>query len=147
MRRLGFECGLSTRPADEPVALANPVALLFQLVCPGLGGTQIATGSASAEIEAARLLYLAPVRETMAAIASGETVTPAFKAKARRDASFAAQLALGAVQRLFNQAGGGALFTSSAMQRQFRDVVAAAAHHAINWDNAAGDYGKLLLGQ
>lgn len=112
----------------------------------GLSGTQIAAGSASAEIEAARLLYLAPARDTMAAIARGETVTPAFKARARRDASFAAQLALGAVQRLFNQAGGGALFTSSAMQRQFRDIAAAAAHHAISWDNAAGDYGRVLLG-
>ena len=29
MRRLGFECGLSTRPAGEPAALANSVALSF----------------------------------------------------------------------------------------------------------------------
>jgi hypothetical protein len=50
------------------------------------------------------------------------------------------------VQRLFNQAGGGALFSSSAMQRQFRDAAAAAAHHAISWDAAAGDYGRVLLG-
>ena len=112
----------------------------------GLAGTQIATGAASAEIEAARLLYLTPLREVMAALERGETIAPAFKAKTRRDAAFAAQLALAAVQRLFNQAGGGALFTDNAMQRQFRDIAAAAAHHAIGWDAAAGDYGKLLLG-
>ena len=45
----------------------------------------------------------------------------------KRNAAYACQLATNAVQRLFNAAGGRALYLDSVLQRQFRDCFAAAA--------------------
>lgn len=52
----------------------------------------------------------------------------------KRNACYAAQLCLQAVQRLFNIAGGRALYLYSPLQRMFRDCFAAA------------DYGRHALG-
>jgi len=43
---------------------------------------------------------------------------------------------------MFNCAGGRALFLDNPMQRQFRDVFAASAHHSLSWDSAAAEYGR-----
>jgi hypothetical protein len=50
-----------------------------------------------------------------------------------------------AASKLFNSAGGRALFLDNAMQRQFRDCFAASAHHSLSWDSAAMEYGKQQL--
>jgi hypothetical protein len=50
------------------------------------------------------------------------------------------------VQRLYNNAGGRVLYTDNEMQRKFRDVHAAAAHHSLNWLIAAEEYGRFVLG-
>ncbi len=55
------------------------------------------------------------------------------------------QLALGAVQRLFNAAGGRALFPDSPMQREMRDLYAVAAHRGLAWE-ASSPVWRLLLG-
>ena len=54
-------------------------------------------------------------------------------------------LAMQAAQKIFNYAGGRALFLDSPMQRQFRDCFAASAHHSLSWDSAAMEYGKYQL--
>ena len=109
-------------------------------------GVQIGVGQASAEIEAASRLYLGAVRETMQTLERGETPTKLSGVAGKRNAAFACQLAMGAVQRLFNAAGGRALYTDNVLQRQFRDCFAAAAHHSVVWDGAAADYGRHVLG-
>ncbi len=48
--------------------------------------------------------------------------------------------------RLFNAAGGRALYLDNVLQRQFRDCYAAASHHSLMWDTAAMDYGRYALG-
>ena len=108
-------------------------------------GVQMGVGQGSAEIEAASRLYMGAVRETMELLERGETPSKLMGAQGKRNASFACQLALGAVQKLFNAAGGRALYTDSVLQRQFRDCFAAAAHHSLVWDGAAADYGKTAL--
>lgn len=109
-------------------------------------GIQMSVGQAAAEIEAAERMYLGAIRETMETLARGEEVSPHQHVQGKRNACYAAQLCLNAVQRLFNIAGGRALYESSVLQRQFRDCFAAAAHHSLVWESAAIDYGKQVLG-
>lgn len=109
-------------------------------------GVQMGVGHAAAEIEAASRLYIGAVRETMQMLERGETPDKHSGIRGKRNAAFACQLAMSAVQRLFNAAGGRALYTDSPLQRQFRDCYAAAAHHSVVWDAAAADYGRYALG-
>jgi 3-hydroxy-9,10-secoandrosta-1,3,5(10)-triene-9,17-dione monooxygenase len=76
----------------------------------------------------------------------GEKVTPHMGRQGKRNACYAAKLAMSAVQRLFNAAGASALYMDNPLQRQFRDVYAASAHHALDWESAAAAYGRFRLG-
>jgi alkylation response protein AidB-like acyl-CoA dehydrogenase len=109
-------------------------------------GTQIGIGLASAEIEAASRMYLGGIREVMRTLERGETVTKEQQLRGKRNSAYACQLVLRAVQSLFNSAGGRALYLDSELQRKFRDVHAAAAHHSVVWDSAAAAYGAHALG-
>jgi alkylation response protein AidB-like acyl-CoA dehydrogenase len=109
-------------------------------------GIQISAGVSAAEIEAGERMYLGAIRETMEVLARGEEVSPHMGVQGKRNAAYAAQLAMSAVQRLFNAAGGRALYMDSPLQRQFRDVYAASAHHSLTWDSAAAAYGRFRLG-
>ncbi|MGE3246743.1 MAG: acyl-CoA dehydrogenase family protein [Beijerinckiaceae bacterium] len=108
-------------------------------------GIQMSVGQAAAEIEAAERLYLGAIRETMEALARDGKVSEHMHFQGKRNACYAAQLCLNAVQRLFNIAGGRALYENSVLQRQFRDCFAAAAHHSLVWESAAIEYGKHVL--
>jgi alkylation response protein AidB-like acyl-CoA dehydrogenase len=110
-------------------------------------GVQISAGLSAAEIEAASRMYLGAIRETMQTLARGETISRHDQLRGKRNAAYAAQLSLRAVQRLFNAAGGHALYASNELQRKFRDAHAAAAHHSLVWDGAAAAYGRYALGQ
>ena len=109
-------------------------------------GIQISAGVSAAEIEAAERMYLGAIRETMETLERGEKVTPHMGRQGKRNACYAAQLAMSAVQRLFNAAGASALYMDNPLQRQFRDVYAASAHHALDWESAAAAYGRFRLG-
>ena len=110
-------------------------------------GTQIGVGHAAAELHAAQRLCIGAAREAMDVLARGERLTQGQRQRTRLSSAFAAQLALGAVQRLFNAAGGRALFLDSALQRYIRDLYAVAAHRGLAWDSSAASYGSLLLGR
>ena len=112
----------------------------------GQPGIQMGIGMSSAEIEAASRMYLGAMRECMQTLERGELVGPAQNVQGKRNACYAAQLALQGVSRLFNAAGGRALYTDSVLQRQFRDCYAASAHHSLAWDTAAQGYGAFVLG-
>ena len=109
-------------------------------------GTQMAAGNAATEIRAAQLLYIDGAREAMRVLGSGKRLTRDQRQQIRMASAFAAQLALGAVQRLFTHAGGRALFADSAMQRGLRDLYGVAAHRGLQFENAAAGYGSVLLG-
>jgi 3-hydroxy-9,10-secoandrosta-1,3,5(10)-triene-9,17-dione monooxygenase len=109
-------------------------------------GTQIGIGLASAEIEAASRMYLGGIREVMQTLERGERVSKTQQLRGKRNSAYACQLAIRAVQQLFNSAGGRALYLDSELQRKFRDVHAAAAHHSVVWDSAAAAYGAHALG-
>jgi 3-hydroxy-9,10-secoandrosta-1,3,5(10)-triene-9,17-dione monooxygenase len=109
-------------------------------------GTQIGAGSSAAELIAASRLVLGATREAMAVLERGQRLDMAQRRKTRLSASYATQLSLTAAQRLFNAAGGRALFLDSAMQRQIRDLYAVAAHRGLAWDSSTANYGAMLLG-
>jgi len=108
-------------------------------------GTQMLIGVASAEIEAADRMYMGALRETMEVLEQGEKVSKEMQVQGKRNCCYAAQLAMQAAQKIFNSAGGRALFLDSAMQRQFRDCFGASAHHSLSWDSASMEYGKYQL--
>jgi 3-hydroxy-9,10-secoandrosta-1,3,5(10)-triene-9,17-dione monooxygenase len=110
-----------------------------------LAGAQIVAATAAAEIEAAVRMYQGALREAMQTLERKEPFTRHRQVHGKRNMAFAAQLSIRAVQRLFNDAGGRVLYEDSEMQRKFRDVHAAAAHHSLNWHTAAEDYGAHVL--
>ena len=111
-----------------------------------LAGTQITAATAAVEIEAASRLYLGALREAMRMLEAGQPFGKQHQVQGKRNCAFAAQLAIQAVQRLYNDAGGRVLYTDTELQRKFRDVHAAAAHHSLNWHTAAEEYGRHVLG-
>ncbi|HEX2725594.1 MAG TPA: acyl-CoA dehydrogenase family protein [Beijerinckiaceae bacterium] len=109
-------------------------------------GVQLSLGVAAAEIEAASRMYIGAIREVMQTLERGEPVSKTQQLQGKRNAAYACQLAIRAVQQLFNNAGGRALYLDSELQRKFRDVHAAAAHHSVVWESAAAAYGAHALG-
>jgi alkylation response protein AidB-like acyl-CoA dehydrogenase len=105
-------------------------------------GTQLTIGLASSEIEAADRMFMGVLRETMQTLERGDKPTAEEHVKGKRNCCYAAQLAMQAAHRLFNSAGGRALFNDNVMQRQFRDCFAASAHISLSWDSAAAEYGR-----
>lgn len=94
-------------------------------------GTQMTVGKAAMEIRAAQQLCIGGARETMRVLGLGERLSHRQRQQIRLSSAFASQMTLGAVQRLFNSAGGRALFTENAMQRYMRDLYGVAAHRAL----------------
>jgi 3-hydroxy-9,10-secoandrosta-1,3,5(10)-triene-9,17-dione monooxygenase len=109
-------------------------------------GTQISLAAAAAEIEAAALLYMAPVREARAMVERGETVPASQRMRGKRNSTYAARTALMAVERLFYAAGSRVLFEGNALQRAYRDLHATATHTGLVWDVGMGEYGHHMLG-
>ena len=110
-----------------------------------LMGTQAALGRAAGEVEAASRLNRATAQEAMAPLAAGQPLTEAQRFESRCHAAIAAQMALGAVQQLFNMAGGRTLYRTNALQRLMRDMLGAASHYSLDWNVAAANYGRSLL--
>lgn len=106
---------------------------------------QAKVAESSALTDGARRVLLGSCADIMASVAAG---VPELEAKARwrRDAAFGARLAVHAADLLFQAAGGSALFLVHPAQRAFRDIHAAVAHIALNWDAAAAVYGRVVLG-
>jgi 3-hydroxy-9,10-secoandrosta-1,3,5(10)-triene-9,17-dione monooxygenase len=110
-----------------------------------LVGTQITAATSATEIECAVRMYLGTLREAMGILERGEPFTKHHQVQGKRNMAYAAQLAIHAVQRLYNDAGGRVLYTDNELQRKFRDVHAAAAHHSLHWHSAAEEYGRYVL--
>lgn len=108
-------------------------------------GTQMVAARASAEIDAAEALYFGTISRAMRTLEAGDVLTEMDLATARRNVAFACKLSLKAGTRLFNAAGGRALFKGHGLERQFRNLLGAASHHGVVWDANAMAYGKMLI--
>jgi 3-hydroxy-9,10-secoandrosta-1,3,5(10)-triene-9,17-dione monooxygenase len=124
--------------------LAPRVAKLDELEAASRSATFARIAHAAAEIDAARALVLADAARVDGAT---DTTAPGALDTARiaRNWAYAAQTSRGAVTRLFEAAGGSAVYDGSAIQRAWRDVNSAAQHFAFVWDNAMVDFGRALF--
>ena len=108
--------------------------------------TQIKIAEASAKIDAARLIMRTNCIDAMAGAQNGRIPDIADKTRLRRDGAFSVNLCTDAVSLLFAASGARSLFTSGALQRQFRDAHAVNSHLAFNFDAAGTNFGRVALG-
>lgn len=111
-----------------------------------LQSTQIKIAEASAKIDAARLIMRSNCIEAMAAARRSQIPDMALKTRLRRDGAYSVNLCTDAVSLLFAASGARGLFTTGALQRQFRDAHAINSHIAFNFDAAGTNYGRVALG-
>jgi 3-hydroxy-9,10-secoandrosta-1,3,5(10)-triene-9,17-dione monooxygenase len=107
--------------------------------------TQIKIAEASAKIDAARLIMRRICIEAMADARRGDVPRLAEKTRYRRDGAYAVNLCTEAVSLLFSASGARGLYTTGALQRQFRDAHAINAHIAFSFDAAGTNYGRVAL--
>lgn len=108
--------------------------------------TQIKIAEASAKIDAARLIMRSRCLEAMAEARSGHIPDMAEKTRLRRDGAYSVNLCTEAVSLLSSASGARGLFTTGALQRQFRDAHAINSHLAFNFDAAGTNFGRVALG-
>ena len=108
--------------------------------------TQIKIAEASAKIDTARLVMRTNCIDALAEARRGHVPDIAAKTRLRRDGAFSVNLCTEAVSLLFAASGARSLFTSGALQRQFRDAHAVNSHLAFNFDAAGTNYGRVALG-
>jgi alkylation response protein AidB-like acyl-CoA dehydrogenase len=100
--------------------------------------------NAAAQVDAAHALTLYNAQRLRCVPA--DRVSAEKRAKCRRDQAFTAQTSRRAVNALYAECGGTGLFEKSDLQRLWRDVNAAAAHHGLTWDWVAAAYTRTMLG-
>lgn len=102
-------------------------------------------GECAAEIDAAEALNRDTITAAMKVLEAGETLSESELLRAKRNSSWACRTALNAGTRLFNTAGGRAIFTGSPVEREYRNLLASAAHHIVNWEASALDSGQAMI--
>src|SRR5450432_2771571 len=143
----GVALGNAQACLDDYVDLARHRASTYNRAKLGdLQSTQIKIAEASAKIDAARLIMRSTCVEAMADARRGHVPNIAAKTKVRRDGAYSVNLCTEAVSLLFAASGARGLFTTGALQRQFRDAHAINSHIAFNFDAAATNYGRVALG-
>jgi 3-hydroxy-9,10-secoandrosta-1,3,5(10)-triene-9,17-dione monooxygenase len=143
----GVGLGNAQACLDDYVEIARHRASTYNRAKIGdLQSTQIKIAEASAKIDAARLIMRTNCIEVLTQVRHGHTPNIAEKTKLRRDGAFSVNLCTDAVSLLFTASGARSLFTSGALQRQFRDAHAVNSHLAFNFDAAGTNYGRVALG-
>ncbi len=101
---------------------------------------------AAAEIDAARDRMLANFAEMMRRARAGEEIPLGLRARYRWDSGKAIDRSIYAVDRLFEAAGGHALFLDNPIQRAWRDVHAMRAHAGNNPERASFIFARSEFG-
>ncbi|MBO0735739.1 MAG: flavin-dependent monooxygenase [Alphaproteobacteria bacterium] len=113
----------------------------------GLAMTEFATvqlrfAEASAAVDAAEMILLTDLRNSMQKLRGGEEITVADRIRCRRNQAYATKLAVQAVEALNASTGGYGLMLSNPVQRAWRDANAVARHVSLNWDAVGTMYGQ-----
>jgi 3-hydroxy-9,10-secoandrosta-1,3,5(10)-triene-9,17-dione monooxygenase len=101
---------------------------------------------ASYTIRSAKLSFLQDCDEMMETARAGEPFTLERRAALRYQTTRSAQLAVHAVERLFEAGGGHAIFLDHPLQRRYQDVKGMMAHAGLNPNPPAKLFGATLLG-
>ena len=99
---------------------------------------------ATADVDAARALMLATARRFCYIPAAEATMLD--RAECRRNVSYGIQLCRAAVNSMFEASGGSGVYSSTELQRLWRDSNVAGAHHGLLWDVHGLAYGRELMG-
>jgi 3-hydroxy-9,10-secoandrosta-1,3,5(10)-triene-9,17-dione monooxygenase len=143
----GVALGNAQACLDDYVDVARHRASTYNRAKIGdLQSTQIKIAEASAKIDAARLIMRSTCIEAMADARRGTVPDTAAKTRLRRDGAYSVNLCTEAVSLLFAASGARGLFTTGALQRQFRDAHAINSHLAFNFDAQGTNYGRVALG-
>jgi 3-hydroxy-9,10-secoandrosta-1,3,5(10)-triene-9,17-dione monooxygenase len=143
----GVALGNAQACLDDYVELARHRASTYNRAkLADLQSTQIKIAEASAKIDAARLIMRTTCIGALSDARRGHIPDTAAKTKMRRDGAFSVNLCTEAVSLLFSASGARGLFTTGALQRQFRDAHAINSHLAFNFDAAGTNYGRVALG-
>jgi 3-hydroxy-9,10-secoandrosta-1,3,5(10)-triene-9,17-dione monooxygenase len=155
--RLSFGCMFSNAIAVPAIGAARGALELFRTqtrsrVSP-LDRSKIAedpavqsrVADAAAEIDAAYAALERDWRELWAYAEAGAGIPLPPRVRCRADSSRAVARCVRAVDRLFEAAGGRAIFLDNPLQRVFRDVHAMRAHAFLNPDKGARLFGRFDL--
>jgi alkylation response protein AidB-like acyl-CoA dehydrogenase len=107
---------------------------------------QLRLAQASAEVDSSRALMAADVKEIFGKAHNGDAFSNLERARFRRNKAFIAQQCLNAVNRLFELAGGHAIFESGSLQRYHRDIQAAVRREGFIMELSGLQYGRIALG-
>jgi 3-hydroxy-9,10-secoandrosta-1,3,5(10)-triene-9,17-dione monooxygenase len=142
----GAALGNAQACLDDYVEIARHRASTYNRAKLGdLQTTQIKVAEASAKIDAARLIMRRTCIDAMEDARRGDVPNLAEKTRYRRDGAYAVNLCTEAVSLLFSASGARGLYTTGALQRQFRDAHAINAHIAFSFDAAGTNYGRVAL--
>jgi 3-hydroxy-9,10-secoandrosta-1,3,5(10)-triene-9,17-dione monooxygenase len=143
----GVALGNAQACLDDYVDIAKHRASTYNRAKLGdMQSTQIKIAEASAKVDAARLIMRSTCIAAMSDARHGDIPDIAAKTRLRRDGAYSVNLCTEAVSLLFAASGARGLFTSGALQRQFRDAHAINSHLAFNFDAAGTNYGRVALG-
>ncbi len=90
--------------------------------------------------------FRADLGQMLAQTASGMASPVPDKLRWKRNLAYGVRLARQAMDNVMSMSGAGGLATDSPLQRQYRDLSAAASHIALTWDVQAPMYGQNVLG-
>ncbi|MDB5656504.1 MAG: acyl-CoA dehydrogenase [Tardiphaga sp.] len=142
----GAALGNAQACLDDYVGIARHRASTYNRAkLSDLQTTQIKVAEASAKIDAARLIMRRTCIDAMEDARCSYIPDMAEKTRYRRDGAYAVGLCTEAVTLLFAASGARGLYSSGALQRQFRDAHAIAAHIAFSFDAAGTNYGRVAL--
>lgn len=143
---MGFALGAARRALDEVVATSRTrVRVWSQSPALHHAPLHMDLGRAEARLAAARAYSIAALSDAERAMEEGRALSPVEWSAVRLATTYATDVAAEVVTVAYRQAGGAALFETSALQRYFRDIHAATQHVAAT-DDAYEHAGRLLLG-
>ncbi|MFI5889673.1 3-hydroxy-9,10-secoandrosta-1,3,5(10)-triene-9,17-dione monooxygenase oxygenase subunit [Actinoplanes sp. NPDC051513] len=104
--------------------------------------SQVRVARAGADVDAAWNALAADMTELMGLARAGEKLPMRLRLRIRRDQVRGTELAIQAVDRLFENSGGRAIYTSHPMQRFWRDAHAGRVHAINDPERALSMYGR-----
>ena len=142
----GFALGAARRSIDEMTELAKSKTRGY--IPKGVaarGAFQLDLGRADLQLRAARANVLEIWQRAWAHIMDGQPCDVATHVALRVSALYATDVAVAVCERMFRYAGAHSLFSGNVIERNLRDVLAAAQHNMVN-EAAYELHGQVLLG-
>jgi indole-3-acetate monooxygenase len=143
----GFVLGAARRSIDEMTALAKSKSrgYLRPQGVAGRSAFQLDLGRADVQLRCARAGVLDAYQRAWDLVRTGLPCGVGMQTELRSMAVHAHDVAIGVCERMFRHAGARSLFTGNVLERNLRDVLAAAQHGMVN-ESAYELHGQALLG-